>query len=176
MEFSEDTSSADRNPFFVDAWGNPLFFLRNGNVLPRWTMGMIDADPLPEILGPSFREYLTDRAARMFPRVQSNDPDDPENLLVSGVGPSYYPTMMGVSWLTHRDQRWLAPTLVAANRSLFAATFGYRLPVNPLDPNDPDRIRFAPFVIISGGGDGILSTWEDNLDSYRLRLSVSNQQ
>jgi prepilin-type N-terminal cleavage/methylation domain-containing protein len=137
---------------------------------------------------------LTIRAFNTFPDMQARfgppalpgkDPEDPEATLVSGrffTGvDTYYafpnPAVAGTGWMTSPPYRWL-PAIGpgAPNGTYFLATFGYELPIG--FPNNAARnyTIFAPFVIISAGGDKLWNTWDDNLDSYRLKINTSGQQ
>ncbi len=139
---------------------------------------------------------LTARAFYTFPDMQARvgppalpgkDPEDPEATLVTGrvFGgiDTYYPfpnpAVAGVSWMTSPPFRWL-PAIGpgAANGTYFLATFGYELsPGLPLPQHTQANYSiFAPFVIISAGGDKLWTTWDDNLDSYRLKINTSGQQ
>ncbi len=138
---------------------------------------------------------LTLRAHAAFPGMQARlggssglpgkDPDDPEAVLVqgrffSGVD-TYYPFPSPVApsagWITSPPWRWLSPTPAnQVNGVYFASMFGYDLPVGfPLNAARNYSI-YAPFVVISAGGDKQFTTWGDNLDSYRLKINTSGQQ
>lgn len=135
------------------------------------------------------------RATNAYPDMQARlggasglpgkDPEDPEATLVSGrffTGVDTYfpypsPAVAGTGWMTSPPFRWL-PAIGpgSANGNYFLATFGYELP--PGFPNNAARnyTLYAPFVIISAGGDKLWNTWDDNLDSYRLKINTSGQQ
>lgn len=138
---------------------------------------------------------LTVRAFNAFPDMQARrggtsglpgkDPDDPEAVLVQGrffAGvDTYYPFPSPVApsagWVTSPPWRWLSPTPAnQVNGIYFASTFGYDLPIG--FPNNAARNYsiYAPLVIISAGGDKLWNTWDDNLDSYRLKVNTSGQQ
>lgn len=136
---------------------------------------------------------LVTRALSAYPNMQSRvgppalpgkDPEDPEAMLVAGRAfgsidtyyafPANVPPVFGVGWLNSPQCRWL-PALGTANGNFFQATFGYELPPrNPLAARN--NLIYAPFVIISAGGDKLWNTWDDNLDSYRLKVNTSGTQ
>ncbi|MBL8821140.1 MAG: prepilin-type N-terminal cleavage/methylation domain-containing protein [Planctomycetia bacterium] len=138
---------------------------------------------------------LVIRAHNVFPDMQARlggagslpgkDPDDPEATLVTGrffTGvDTYYPfpspAVAGVGWLLSPPCRWLSPSVAGlTNGTYFQSTFGYSLPIG--FPNNAARNYsiYAPLVIISAGGDKLWNTWDDNLDSYRLKVNTSGQQ
>jgi prepilin-type N-terminal cleavage/methylation domain-containing protein len=187
-------SRASGNRYLVDAWGTPLFFLRHGNFWdnlgaraslnrqPFWC-GLVNPPvaPIPAVLGNGYYDILVNgRAGQAFTSTWNRDPFDHEGVLRntdawrriqiaandplpwlnSGANPPYR--------TTH-----LAPPGGREHADYFRSNMGY-WPQDGLNPLWPQE--FAPLVIISAGGDRLFTTWDDNLDSYRLKISVSGQQ
>lgn len=98
------------------------------------------------------------------------DLDDPEGLLTLG-------------WRNDTRTWWVYLPLpgafltlpcafdTAAVPSGFTRTFGYRM-----TSSNTELRLYAPQVILSAGPDGVFSTWDDNLDSYRMTVRVGQQQ
>jgi prepilin-type N-terminal cleavage/methylation domain-containing protein len=189
---------ASTNPILLDAWGNPFFFLRHGNYwdnlgaraplgrAPFWC-GLVSPSvpPIPAVLGPNYYDVLNGRASQAFSGRWNQDTFDPEGLLRNArwrevpfgdngpgtpAGPWLNPGASPPYQTIH-----LAPPGGDQHRDYFRSNFGYY--PQPSDGQSPAWPQeHAPFVIISAGGDGLFTTWDDNLDSYRLKISVSGQQ
>jgi prepilin-type N-terminal cleavage/methylation domain-containing protein len=136
------------------------------------------------------------RAYQAFSHRWNQDPFDPEGHLRNSDRWRTLGTSVNGGWMnpaaaapnvplgfrtTH-----LCPPGGTQHQDFFRSNFGYRTQVsnvqNPV-ANDRWPQEHAPFVIISSGGDGIFTSgvtpdraWDDNLDSYRLKISVSGQQ
>ncbi|HQR41402.1 MAG TPA: type II secretion system protein [Gemmatales bacterium] len=169
-----------------------------------WSMGMVsntadplDFAPLEYVLNPStalpplpggttsfyFRQ-LQARSQATYPSLSTTDPFDPTGLLksnqqwrtnnVSNLPPGL-PTLN--CWLAPALSPWLASPNAGnppQHVTMFRRTFGY-MP-EELTPLGVPNQAYCPMVIISAGGDKIFSNWDDNLDSYRLKINVSGQQ
>jgi prepilin-type N-terminal cleavage/methylation domain-containing protein len=173
-----------------------------GSPRSAWSMGMVSntGDPLdfapleyvlnppadiPSTLPPSggvntsfYFRRLQERATSSFNNLAVSDPFDPTGLLKSNQqwrsnqvsGTTFN------SWLP-LPATWLNSPNAGSppqNVMLFRRTFGY-VP-EELSPLGVPNQAFCPMVILSAGGDKSFTTWEDNLDSYRLKINVSGQQ
>ncbi|MFT3879087.1 MAG: prepilin-type N-terminal cleavage/methylation domain-containing protein [Gemmatales bacterium] len=196
---------ASQNPTLTDAWGTPFFFLRHGNTWdnfgsPRaainrdyFWMGLRSPTvcPAAAVLGTSYYDILVNnadplqalynkgRAFQTFTSRWNSDPFDPEGAFRnSEAWRAQFPSG-GVTWLTGVHLCPAAPG-TPQHQDFFRSNFGYRpQPSNLNGPGSPpDRWaqEYAPFVLISAGGDKLFTTWEDNLDSYRLKINLSGQQ
>jgi len=190
-----DNSNGDGNPRLVDAWGTPFLFLRQGNFIysnhttsiattpqPAWGMGMVNpaSPPLEAVLNPSgspssyYFQQLQARSLTAYGSSAGKDPFDPTGLLFSNV--PQLSTSNVTQWAKNGYRSpswlsvpWLAPATVNENAVWFRSTFGY-------PPEATPSMGFCPMLILSAGGDKLFTTWDDNLDSYRLQVNVSGQQ
>lgn len=132
---------------------------------------------------------LQNRANSAFPSLNGKDPFDPTLLVrnnsnwrstTGAINPNATYSVGFNNWLTPAFASWLA---VSADNLLglwFRTTFGYNpdaiTPPSVINGFTIQKMAFTPMVILSAGGDKIFSTWDDNLDSYRLQINVSGQQ
>jgi prepilin-type N-terminal cleavage/methylation domain-containing protein len=187
------------NPLLCLRNGNFMFSrhrVGNGNVdRPAWWMGMVntsglndlDFAPLELILNPAgaapryYYDQLQVRAATAYPNLLGRDPFDPNTVLKQN-GPWRTDTVSGFyyqlgGWLNPNPPvppyaPWLPITGGGTNQNIlfFASTFGYS--PDPAATTD----AFTPMLILSSGGDKLFTTWDDNLDSYRLKVNLSGTQ
>lgn len=150
--------------------------------------------PVSSVLGDEYYDILVNsvdpaspylyrgRAYLAFRSRWNTDPFDPEGLLRNSEA---WRTPAGITtagWVPGWVVGWLSPTGGTQGQDYFRSTFGYRpQPSNIVNGGPvarPDRWaqEYAPFVIISAGGDKLFTTWDDNLDSYRLKINTSGQQ
>jgi hypothetical protein len=95
--------------------------------------------------------------------------------LVSGPSPPNPPPGYD-GWLDPALTPWLAPPGAGAQSGImFRRTFGY-MPELSATVQGYQNQAFTPMLILSAGGDKLFTTWDDNLDSYRLQVNVSSQQ
>lgn len=179
---------SDANTGLADSWGKPMFYLRYGvsdplimpTVNGRWTIFFPNAftsqmpplvaptGPVPlqtvlaaATLGELQNEFIARSRVGIAGRTSNASAavsfSDPETVLNLGNWPT----------LTAYSTFW--PEGVAGSPSFtnFARTFGYSI---------GSTINYAPMGIYSSGADKNFTTWNDNLDSYRLQSSVSGQQ
>jgi prepilin-type N-terminal cleavage/methylation domain-containing protein len=166
---------------------------------PFW-LGIVNppVTPLVSLLGNGYFDVLMNRAQGSFASLWNSDPFDPTGLLRDTNG---WKSLIITGTPAATPTTWLAPSNYAANPVLlnyqppnlcqptsgsgftstqhqdyFRSNFGYRPSNNPTGGVFPWQQEYAPFVIISAGGDKLFTTWEDNLDSYRLKINVSGQQ
>ena len=173
--------------------------LGNGTPQPAWTLGLarpgaIAANqfaPIEWILNPPSNQpplaatgdltsytftQLQRRANTAFPTLYGKDSFDPATLLRSNNN-QWRTVASGGAWL---NTPWLAVPNAPSNLNghWFRAEFGYS-PENAAQTVNGvliDNQAYCPMVIISAGGDKLFTTWDDNLDSYRLQINVSGQQ
>jgi len=135
---------------------------------------------------------LQNRADSAFPTLNGRDPFDPtllvrnnvnwRSLTGSNLPAASYP-VGNSNWLnpnTATGAIWLAPNTDNQHGLWFRTTFGYNpdpiTPASVINGFTIQKMAYTPMVILSAGGDKIFSTWDDNLDSYRLQINVSGQQ
>lgn len=176
-----------------------------GGALPRpaWTMGMVrpasignllDFAPLEFILNPSSNQppsdgnitsyyftQLQNRASTAYGKLSGTDPFDPTTLLKNNNQWRSASASTG-DWLDPATCIWLSPTPPPSggtqHATFFRGIFGYMPETGASSINGVtiNNQAFCPMVILSAGGDKLFTTWDDNLDSYRLQINVSGQQ
>lgn len=139
-------------------------------------------DTLANCVDPLSTQLNKGRAFLAFTNRWNTDPLDPEGSFRNSEAWRAQTPSGGVTWLTGVHLSPPSPSAAGSwqHQDYFRSNFGYRpQPSNLNSPgNPPDRWaqEYAPFVIISAGGDKLFTTWDDNLDSYRLKINLSGQQ
>lgn len=185
---------------FVGSGGSPRSAWSMGMVSN--TADPLDFAPLEQVLNPSnarpplagiftsfYFSRLQERSNTAYPRLSGTDPFDSTGLFKSNqqwrsnAVPTVSPPTFN-SWLAHTNPApvnartpWLPSPNAAPfqNVSMFRRTFGYSPELGATSDGVPNQ-GYCPMVILSAGGDKIFSSWDDNLDSYRLQINVSGQQ
>lgn len=188
------SGAATSNNLLVDAWGTPFFFMRHGNYwdnlgrrgppiwtfgpLPPFQMGLVNPPIAPAVAvlepnnGQHYFDILMTRAFAAYQSRWNTDPFDQDGILRNS---SAWRTVFANNgtWMTGA---WLGPPAGMQNENYFVSNFGYRPQPSNLTGANRWPQEYAPFVIISAGGDKLFNTWDDNLDSYRLQVNLSGTQ
>ncbi|HQR06052.1 MAG TPA: hypothetical protein PLN21_04475 [Gemmatales bacterium] len=169
-----------------------------GAAQPAWTMGLArpaaiapnQFAPIEWILNPAANQpptaatgdltsysfsQLQTRANSAYPSLYGRDPFDPTGLLRNNTNQWRSSLAPAGVWM---NRPWLAVATAFAHGNWFRASFGYSPEVSAQTIGSLviDNQAFTPMVILSAGGDKLFTTWDDNLDSYRLQINVSGQQ
>lgn len=169
-----------------------------GAAQPAWTLGLarppaippLQFAPIEWILNPPANQppvaasgaltsyafvQIQQRANSAFSSLSGKDAFDPTGLL-RGISNQW--RTAGASAGDWLGLPWHAVATATSHGNWFRANLGY----SPETQNQvilgvtiPNQ-AYTPLLILSAGGDKLFTTWDDNLDSYRLQINVSGQQ